>query len=51
METDQERMERGANAKEEADAASRTQVPPITAQNFAQYIQMVEEGRRRDQET
>ena len=51
METEDERMEREAKAKEEAEAANRNQGHPITAQDFAQYIRMVEDGRRRDQET
>jgi hypothetical protein len=52
-ETEQHRQEREAKQKADADAAAMEppQPPrPILEQSFLQYIQFVEENRRRDQE-
>jgi hypothetical protein len=50
-ESEQQRMENEANAKEEAHAAARGLLPPppppfLTQQDFAQYIRMVDERQR-----
>jgi hypothetical protein len=52
-ETEQQCQEREAKNKADADAAAMEppQPPhPISEQNFLQYMQFVEETRRRDQE-
>jgi hypothetical protein len=52
-ETEQQRQEREAKQKAKADATAMEppQPPrPISEQNFLQYMQFVEENRRRDQE-
>jgi hypothetical protein len=52
-ETEQQRQEREAKQKADADAAAMEppQPPrPISEQSFLQYMQFVEENRRRDQE-
>jgi hypothetical protein len=51
-ETEQQRQEREAKQKADADAAAMEppQPPrPISEQSFLQYMQFVEENRRRDQ--
>ncbi|KAK1694345.1 hypothetical protein QYE76_011042 [Lolium multiflorum] len=49
-ESEEQRIEREARQKAEADEASRTQFPPppppMTQQNFVQYMQMLEERQR-----
>ncbi|KAK1626698.1 hypothetical protein QYE76_001013 [Lolium multiflorum] len=48
-ETEAQRMEREAKQKEEAEGAARDQFPPpppMTQQNFIQYMQLVEERQR-----
>ena len=50
-ESKSQRMEREAREKEDADRATLPQAPrPITEQGFMQYMNMVEEARRKDQE-
>jgi hypothetical protein len=52
-ETEQQRQEMEAKQKADADAAAMEppQAPrPISKQSFLQYMQFVEENRRRDQE-
>ena len=55
VETENERRIREAREKEDAEAATArgeasTQSQPISQQSFIQYMQLVEEGRKRDQE-
>ncbi|KAK1627255.1 hypothetical protein QYE76_001570 [Lolium multiflorum] len=49
-ESEEQRIEREARQKAEADEAARTQFPPppppMTQQNFVQYMQMMEERQR-----
>ena len=52
-ETEQQRQEREAKEKADEDAAGGAIPPPprlITEQSFLQYMHLVEETRRRDQE-
>ena len=52
-ESDQQRQEREAKEKADEDAGGGAIPPPprlITEQSFLQYMHMVEETRRRDQE-
>jgi len=50
-ESDVQRQERELKEKQDADAGGIPQPPRlITEQSFMQYMQMVEEGRRQDQE-
>ena len=46
-ETDAQRMEREWKQKEEADTAAGGQFPPPPP-SFAQYMQFLEENRRKD---
>ena len=54
VETKNERIVRETRETEDADAAARgeawSQTRPISEQSFMQYVQRVEEGRKRDQE-
>jgi hypothetical protein len=53
-ETESERITRETQQKEDADAATRgsasNQTTPISEQSFIQYVRLVEEARKRDQE-
>ena len=55
VETETERLAREAREKEDADSAAARgeasiQSQPVTEQSFMQYMQLVEEGRKKDQE-
>ena len=55
VETEDQRLAREAQQKQDADTAAARgeaseQSQPVTQQNLLQYMQLVEEGRKRDQE-
>ena len=55
VETEDQRLAREAQQKQDADTAAARgeaseQSQPVTQQSLMQYLQLVEEGRKRDQE-
>ena len=55
VETEDQRLAREAQQKQDADTAvargeASEQSQPVTQQSLLQYMQLVEEGRKRDQE-